>query len=78
VKAIVSLNGVNNQSLQIKSPFKTVTKNEHCSWSPSYLGGCDRDDLNLRPEQANSSKDPISKITRAKWTAGVAQAVPTL
>jgi hypothetical protein len=29
----------------------------------------------LRPIQANSSRDPISKITRAKWTGGVAQAV---
>jgi hypothetical protein len=28
--------------------------------------------------QANSLQDPISKITRAKWTAGVAQAVEHL
>jgi hypothetical protein len=28
----------------------------------------------LRPVQANSSQDPISKRTRAKWTGGVAQA----
>jgi hypothetical protein len=26
----------------------------------------------LRPAQANSSRDPIFKITRAKWTGGVA------
>jgi hypothetical protein len=32
----------------------------------------------LRPAQANSSQDPISKITREKWTGGVAQAVEYL
>jgi hypothetical protein len=31
----------------------------------------------LRPAQENSSQDPISKITRAKWTAGVPQVVDT-
>jgi hypothetical protein len=29
----------------------------------------------LKPSQANSLQDPISKITRAKWTGGVAQVV---
>jgi hypothetical protein len=28
--------------------------------------------------QANSSRDPISEITRAKWNRGVAQAVEHL
>jgi hypothetical protein len=32
----------------------------------------------LRPAQANSSRDPISKITRAKWTGGTAQVVENL
>jgi hypothetical protein len=32
----------------------------------------------LRPAQANSLQDPISKITREKWTGGVAQAVECL
>jgi hypothetical protein len=32
----------------------------------------------LRPAWANSSQDPISKITRAKWTGGVTQAVELL
>jgi hypothetical protein len=32
----------------------------------------------VTPAGANSSQDPISKITRAKWTAGVAQAVEYL
>jgi hypothetical protein len=31
------------------------------------------EDLISRPAQANSSWDPISKITRDKWTGGVAQ-----
>jgi hypothetical protein len=39
---------------------------------PSYLGGRDREDHGLRPAWANSLQDPISKITRAKWTRGVA------
>jgi hypothetical protein len=28
--------------------------------------------------RANSSRDPISKITRAKWTGAVTQATPAL
>jgi hypothetical protein len=29
--------------------------------NPSYLGGRDQEDRSLRPAQANSSRDPISK-----------------
>jgi hypothetical protein len=32
----------------------------------------------LRPAQANSSQDPISKITREKWTGGVAHTIECL
>jgi hypothetical protein len=32
----------------------------------------------LRPTLANSSQDPIFKITRAEWTEGVAQVVEHL
>jgi hypothetical protein len=32
----------------------------------------------LRPAWANSSQDPMSKITTAKWTGGVAQAIKHL
>jgi hypothetical protein len=32
----------------------------------------------LRPDQENSLRDPISKIIRAKWTGGMAQAVECL
>jgi hypothetical protein len=47
--------------------------------SPSYLGGEDWEHHGLRPAQANSSWDPpISKILRARWTEGVAQAVEHL
>jgi hypothetical protein len=40
--------------------------------NPSYLVGWDWEDYGLRPVLANSLWDPISKITRAKWTGGVA------
>jgi hypothetical protein len=32
----------------------------------------------LKPAQANSSQDPIFKITRAKWTRDVARVVECL
>jgi hypothetical protein len=41
--------------------------------NPVYLGGWDWEDQDLRPGWANRSQDPISKMTRAKWTGGVAQ-----
>jgi hypothetical protein len=44
--------------------------------NPSYLG--DIEDFNSRSAQKNSSGNPISKITRAKWTGSVAQAVKHL
>jgi hypothetical protein len=40
--------------------------------NPSYLGGWDQQDHSSRTTWANSLQDPTSKITRAKWTAGVA------
>jgi hypothetical protein len=46
--------------------------------NPSYLGGWDWEDHNLRSVQANSLWDPISKTTIAKWTEGVAQVVENL
>jgi hypothetical protein len=46
--------------------------------NPSYFGGWDREDSSSRSVQANSSKDPISKITRATWTGGVAQVAELL
>jgi hypothetical protein len=45
---------------------------------PSYLGGWDWEDHSLRPAWENSSRDSISKISRAKWTGGVAQMVECL
>jgi hypothetical protein len=39
--------------------------------NPSYLGRLDWEDCSSRPTWANSSQDPISKITRAKWTGGM-------
>jgi hypothetical protein len=48
----------------------------HCNLS--YLGGWDWEDHGLRPDGANISRDPISKINRAKLTRGVAQVVEGL
>jgi hypothetical protein len=44
------------------------------AYNPKCLGGWDQEDDSLRPAWANSSWDPISKITRVKWTESVAQA----
>jgi hypothetical protein len=46
--------------------------------NPSYLGGQDQKDHNLRPAQTESAQDPTSKITRAKWSGGVAQVLERL
>jgi hypothetical protein len=44
--------------------------------NPSYSGGRDQEDPSLKPAQANSSGDPISKKTLHKKRAGgVAQGV---
>jgi hypothetical protein len=40
--------------------------------------GWDQEDQGSRPAWADSSRDPISNITRAKWTGGVAQAAEYL
>jgi hypothetical protein len=42
------------------------------------LGRLSSEDYSSRPEQANSSQDPVSKITGAKWIEGKAQAVKYL
>jgi hypothetical protein len=41
--------------------------------NPTYVGGWDQDDQDFRPSWANSSGTLSPKITRAKWTEGVAQ-----
>jgi hypothetical protein len=46
--------------------------------NPSYLGVWDWEDCTLRLAWTYSSRDSISKITRAKWTGGVTQAVEHL
>jgi hypothetical protein len=49
------------------------------AYNPSYLGGWAQEDRGSRPAQAKSSQDPpISKITREKWTRGLAQVVEHL
>jgi hypothetical protein len=49
-----------------------------CVSNPGYLGSCNWEDQSLRPTQANSFRDCISKITREKRTGGVAQVVKHL
>jgi hypothetical protein len=46
--------------------------------NPSYLKVWDGENYSSRPARANSSQNRISKITREKWTRGVAQAVECL
>jgi hypothetical protein len=42
------------------------------AYNPSYSGGRDHEDHGLKPDQANSSQDPISKIsiTKMGWWIG--------
>jgi hypothetical protein len=46
--------------------------------NPSYVGGWDQEDHGSGPVWANSLWDPIFKITRAKWTGGLAQVLECL
>jgi hypothetical protein len=46
--------------------------------NPNCLGAKNQESCALRAVLANSLKDPIAKITRGKWTGGVAQAVECL
>jgi hypothetical protein len=59
---------------------KTLSQKETTSRAPvaqahisSYSGGRDQEDLSLKPGQANSSQDPISKIpfTKKGWWSGL-------
>jgi hypothetical protein len=60
----------------IKTGFWTVCSGHACD--PSHLGGWDQEDHSLRSAPTNSSWEPISKITRVKWTGGRAQVVECL
>jgi hypothetical protein len=42
---------------------------------PSYSGGRDQEDHSLKPAQANSLRDSISKIPNTKRAGGVAQGI---
>jgi hypothetical protein len=48
------------------------------AYNPSYSGGRDQEDHSLRPAQANSLKDPVSKIlnTKTGWWSGSSGRVP--
>jgi hypothetical protein len=45
------------------------------AYNLSYLGGRDQEDQGSKQAQANSLRDPISKIPIQKMTGGVAQGV---
>jgi hypothetical protein len=61
----------NSSSLKSKPSQALVAH----AYNPSYLGGWDWEDCGLRPLKENSSQDPVSKVTRVKWTGGMAQGV---
>jgi hypothetical protein len=48
------------------------------AYNPSYSGGRDQEDLGLKPTQANSLWDPISKIASTKkgWWSDPSGRVP--
>jgi hypothetical protein len=48
------------------------------AYNPSYSGGRDREDQDLKPIWANSSQDPILKnpFTRKGWWSGSSGRVP--
>jgi hypothetical protein len=45
--------------------------------NPSHWGGRDQEDCGLKPAQANSSQEPISKIPNKNRAGGVAQGIHT-
>jgi hypothetical protein len=45
------------------------------TYNPSYSGGRYQEDSSSKPAQANSSRDPISKIPNTKQGHGVVQVV---
>jgi hypothetical protein len=50
----------------------------HACNNPHYLGCWDVTDQDSRPTQANSSWDPVFKITTEKWIESVSQVVEHL
>jgi hypothetical protein len=46
------------------------------AYNPSYSGGRDQEDQDLKPAWANNLRDPILKKTPSwKWVGGVAEGV---
>jgi hypothetical protein len=65
-------------SLLLLEAFHSKKPDPHPWFMPVILVTWDVDGHGLRPAWENSVRDPISKITRAKWTGGVAQVVEYL
>jgi hypothetical protein len=75
--------GLNLRALTIKYILKHThfsSAPEAHTYNPTFLGGWDSEDQGSGSAWANSSQgqDPISKITRANWIAGMSKAVECL
>jgi hypothetical protein len=62
--------------LCLRKQTRLATAAHACN--PSYFRGWDWDDHNLRPAWANSSRENMSKMTRAEWSRDWTQAVECL
>jgi hypothetical protein len=60
---------VENYDLKVRWKYEPVAGGDY---HPRYLGDWDQEVRSSRPGQANSWLDTMSKITRAKWTRGMA------
>jgi hypothetical protein len=49
-----------------------------CQWSTPVILATWEAEIRMRPTWANTSQDPISRRSRAKWTRDLAQAVEHL
>jgi hypothetical protein len=62
--------------------FKKLMRNQEPvaqAYNPSYLAGRDQEDWGLKPSQANTLQDPISKNIQQKkgWWSGVVGCLPS-
>jgi hypothetical protein len=64
-------------AIQLRITEKSFVPFAHAC-NPSYLGDWSQEDHGSRPPLATASRDPVSKITRAKRTGGLAQALERL
>jgi hypothetical protein len=77
IPIILALRRWRQEDYEFEASLKKTTESRMLV-AHTYLGGWDGEDHGSRPTQANCLWDPISKITRAKWTGGVAKVVEHL